>query len=121
MEMGRALPESPAQSDWANAFTAGVGGVARRGRSAEGDKTMLDVLAPAARALRENTPGLLREAALAMSDAAKAGFESSRDLCAKRGRAAYVGERSSGHDDPGARSALLCITLIADFLSEIDE
>ncbi len=118
MEMGKALPDEPGPGDWAAAFAAGVDGVARRGRSAEGDKTMLDVLAPASRALSEEASADLHEALAAMRAAAEDGFETSRGLRAKRGRAAYVGERSVGHDDPGARSALLCVGAVADFLGE---
>ncbi len=119
MEMGKALPEQPALSDWAVAFTAGVIGVAKRGRSAEGEKTMLDVLMPAAKALDEKAANARpAEAVKSMVEAAAGGFDASRSLRAKRGRAAYVGERAVGHDDPGARSALLCISTIAKFISE---
>lgn len=118
MEMGKSLPSDPSLADWATAFSAGVEGVARRGRAQEGDKTMLDVLAPAARALAERASAVPAAALSAMRDEAAAGLEASRGLQAKRGRAAYVGERSVGHDDPGARSALLCIGVITEFVLE---
>ena len=118
MDLGKALPGDPALSDWAAAFSAGVEGVAKRGRSQEGDKTMLDVLAPASRALAEHASANPGDAASAMREAAAQGLGASRGLSAKRGRAAYVGERSIGHDDPGARSALLCIRIVADFILE---
>lgn len=111
MEMGKALPADPTPAAWADAFAAGVAGAARRGRSEEGDKTMLDVLLPASRALPEG--GLA-----AMRAAAEQGFAAQRGLQARRGRAAYVGERSIGADDPGAASAMRCLAAIADFFEE---
>jgi dihydroxyacetone kinase-like protein len=112
MEMGKALPGDPTPAAWADAFAAGVAGAARRGRSEEGDKTMLDVLIPAARALSGG-------ASLAgMRAAAERGFAAQRGLQARRGRAAYVGERSIGADDPGAASAMRCLSAIMDFIEE---
>lgn len=121
LEIGKALPADPAARDWAAAFAAGVEATARRGRSAEGDKTMLDVLAPAARALDEHAAARRSEAFAAMQDAAQAGFDASRPLRARRGRAAFVGERAIGADDPGAASSLLCLSTIIEFLAEIPE
>jgi dihydroxyacetone kinase-like protein len=111
MEMGKALPADPSPAAWAEAFTAGVAGAARRGRSEQGDKTMLDVLLPASRALPEG--GLA-----AMRAAAEQGFAAQRSLQARRGRAAYVGERSIGADDPGAASSMRCLSAIVDYLEE---
>lgn len=116
MMMGRALPDDPALPDIARAFRAGVDEVARRGRSAEGDKTMLDVLVPAARALSENVGDGAPAALAAMLRAALGGLADQRSLRAARGRAAYVGERSIGHDDPGAASSAMCISVIADIV-----
>jgi len=118
LEMGKALPAEPAATDWAAAFTAGVAGVARRGRSAEGDKTMLDVLAPVARSLEQNASVPAGTALAAMRVAAEEGLAAQRALRAQRGRAAYVGERSVGQDDPGAASSLLCISTVAQCLTE---
>jgi dihydroxyacetone kinase-like protein len=119
LEIGKALPAQPSLGDWAAAFTDGVEAVARRGRAKEGDKTMLDVLAPAARALRTHAADKLETALQAMSAAAVAAFKVSRPLRARRGRAAFVGERSIGADDPGAASSLLCLCTIVETLSEI--
>lgn len=118
LEMGKALPQEPDGPDWAVAFSAGVAGVARRGRSAEGDKTMLDVLAPAARALEAHASEPMPVVLEAMRVAAQEGFAAQRGLRAQRGRAAYVGERSVGHDDPGAFSSLLCLSTLAEGLAE---
>lgn len=116
METGKALPENPTPADWAAALSAGVEGTARRGRSQEGDKTMLDVLAPAARAFSANVPQGPLQALAAMLDGAREGFAGQRGLRARRGRAAYVGDRSIGQDDPGAASALHCLSLVAAVL-----
>ncbi len=120
LEIGKALPADPRTSDWATAFVNGVEATARRGRSAEGDKTMIDVLAPAARALGGRVVSRT-EALHAMREAAQAAFEASRPLRAKRGRAAFVGERTIGADDPGAASSLLCLSTIVEYLTEIPE
>jgi dihydroxyacetone kinase-like protein len=118
MEMGKALPADPTGAHWAAAFSAGVAGVARRGRSDEGDKTMLDVLAPAAEVFGQFAKADLPLALEAMRTAAEEGFAAQRGLRASRGRAAYVGERSIGADDPGAASALRCLSATVDFLGE---
>ncbi|HEX7709592.1 MAG TPA: dihydroxyacetone kinase subunit DhaL [Sphingomonadaceae bacterium] len=119
LELGKALPLHPSLPEWADAFAVGVEALARRGRAEEGDKTMLDVLGPAAGALSANARAGADRALSALRDAAAAGFERSRPLKAKRGRAAFVGERAVGADDPGAASALLCISTIVEFLGEI--
>jgi phosphoenolpyruvate---glycerone phosphotransferase subunit DhaL len=114
---GRSWPSEPSVVSIAAALTDGAAAVGKRGRSTVGQKTVLDVLVPAAEALRSaadtRTPG---EAVAAMLAAADAGFESARALRASKGRAAYVGERSIGHDDPGAASARLCLHAIARVL-----
>lgn len=119
LELGKALPAAPTLRDWAGAFAAGSEALARRGRAVEGDKTMLDVLAPAARALGANAEAGFATALVAMREAAGSGFDASRSLRAKRGRAAFVGERAIGADDPGAASALLCISTIVEVLGEV--
>jgi dihydroxyacetone kinase-like protein len=119
LELGKTLPARPELRDWAAAFAAGTDALARRGRAAEGDKTMLDVLAPAARVLAANAGAEEPAALAAMQEAATSAFDASRPLRAKRGRAAFVGERAVGADDPGAASALLCISTIVEVLGEI--
>jgi dihydroxyacetone kinase-like protein len=121
LEIGKALPADPAPADWTAAFASGVDATARRGRSAEGDKTMIDVLAPSARALCEHAATPRAEVLAALRDAAQAGFDASRPLRARRGRAAFVGERAAGANDPGAASSLLCLSTIVEFLAEIPE
>lgn len=97
-------------------FDAAVASIAQLGRSAAGDKTMLDALIPAADALRAGArEGLDAAAALARAAAAaERGAEATRPLVARRGRASYLGERSAGHLDPGAASASLLVTALAE-------
>jgi dihydroxyacetone kinase-like protein len=93
-----------------SALQAAVDGVVARGKAEVGDKTMVDALAPAAKAQGTTVGELLRAAA----DAAEAGAESTVPLVARKGRASYLGERSAGHLDPGARSSALLLRSFAD-------
>ncbi|WP_020385507.1 dihydroxyacetone kinase subunit DhaL [Kribbella catacumbae] len=91
---------------------AGLAGVVARGRAEAGDKTLYDVLAPgvdaidAAAAAQYDLPDVFRAGLLA----AEAGRESTICMLARKGRASYLGERSVGHQDPGATSACLLFT-----------
>jgi dihydroxyacetone kinase-like protein len=93
----------------AGAAEAAASGIASRGRCEEGDKTLLDVMAPAARALRGAAEDgtAPAQAAERARDAAAAGLAATRELTPRRGRARRFGDRSLGHEDPGAASALL--------------
>ncbi|MEM7126385.1 MAG: dihydroxyacetone kinase subunit DhaL [Chloroflexota bacterium] len=93
-------------------FEAGVGGIVARGRAEIGDKTMLDAWIPAIEALKSSlADGSDLSAALqASSAAAQAGMEATVPLQAKKGRASYLGERSIGHQDPGATSTRLILS-----------
>ncbi len=94
----------------------GVDAVKRRGRSDVGAKTMLDVLVPALAALRAGAAD--RRALLAqVRAAAEEGLASTKDMKATKGRASYLGERSIGHLDPGARSSALLIAAVCDVLA----
>lgn len=99
-------------SQFAAALRAGLEGVVARGRAQSGDKTMYDALAPACDALDEaiaegvSLPDALDRAA----DAAEAGRDATIPMLARKGRASYLGERSVGHQDPGATSAALLVT-----------
>ncbi|MFI5959873.1 dihydroxyacetone kinase subunit DhaL [Cryptosporangium sp. NPDC051539] len=92
------------------AFRAGVDGIAARGKSAVGEKTMLDTLVPAAEALEAGKDWA------AVVAAAEAGRDSTVPMIARKGRASYLGERSVGHLDPGATSAALLVRAAADTL-----
>jgi len=97
-----------------DAFDAGIQGVIRRGKAEPGDKTMLDALGPALEALRsagdDDVAGALSRAA----DAAREGMESTVPMVARKGRASYLGERSAGHQDPGATSSHLLLKTVAE-------
>ncbi len=99
---------------------AGVNGVLQRGRAELEDKTMYDTWAPALATLRQqldNGHGL--QAALrAAVAAAESGMKATIPLQAKKGRASYLGERSKGHQDPGATSSYLMLQALLHVLEE---
>jgi dihydroxyacetone kinase-like protein len=109
--MGKAQAARPADAGEAAAMlAAGIAAVRARGKSDTGMKTMLDALVPAQAALaRDGTPAAARAGA-------DAGLESTRAMRATKGRAAFLGERSVGHLDPGARSAALLVHATCDVL-----
>ena len=95
----------------ATALRAGLDGVVHRGKASLGDKTMLDALAPAVdaldAALAQQAP--LADALSAALTAAEAGRDATIPMIAHKGRASYLGERSVGHQDPGATSVTLLL------------
>ena len=109
-------------ADWIAAFDAGVAGVMRRGKAAPGDKTMIDCLAPAVDALKAAAAegagwgNALRRA----EEAGRRGMEATIPLVARKGRASYLGERSAGHQDPGATSAHLLLAAAVEVLGLVD-
>ena len=119
VEAGSALL-GPTETDeplaFADALVLGVAGVARRGRSTVGQKTMLDTLVPAADRFRSEVAlgRSLESAAARAAEAAADGCASTRDMVAQRGRASYLGERAIGHLDPGAVSSRLLVEALAD-------
>lgn len=96
---------------FATAVHAGVDGVAARGKAAAGDKTMLDALLPAVAALEQAVADgrPLHTGLHAAVDAAEAGMLATIPMVARKGRASYLGERSAGHQDPGATSSWLLV------------
>ncbi|MFJ6442718.1 dihydroxyacetone kinase subunit DhaL [Streptomyces sp. NPDC091649] len=104
---GKALGDEPevTQEQLARAFAAGVAAVGQLGGAQAGDKTMLDALLPAAEALATSFDGA--------ADAARAGAGATVPLQARKGRASYLGERSIGHQDPGATSSALLVEALA--------
>ena len=118
---GRALGDSASfdGNQLAQALDAAIDGVVELGAAAPGDKTMVDALAPAAAALREaleaGTP--LDDAVKAAAAAAQQGAESTVPMQARKGRASYLGERSIGHQDPGATSAAIIIASLSKSVS----
>jgi dihydroxyacetone kinase-like protein len=100
---------------FAKALRAGLEGVAARGRTEIGDKTMVDALAPAVDALeaRLAAGAALGTALAAAAIAAAAGRDDTAGRVARKGRASYLGERSIGHQDPGSASATLLVEAAA--------
>jgi dihydroxyacetone kinase-like protein len=88
---------------------AGLKGLMNRGKAVVGEKTMVDALVPAFAALKPQDHDSLAAALDRAIAAAEKGAESTVPLVAKKGRASYLGERSAGHMDPGARSSVLML------------
>ncbi|ARO13107.1 dihydroxyacetone kinase subunit DhaL [Propionibacterium freudenreichii] len=121
LRMATALPTDTAltTATFAKALRAGLEGVTQRGKSAVGDKTMVDALAPAVERLEADAAAgdKLANALKHASTAAQQGRDATVDLVARRGRASYLGERSKGHLDPGAASLTMLIESAARTLS----
>ena len=118
MQMGGAVVGKEALSleDFAAAFEAGFNGVLRIGKAVPGDKTMVDALTPAREALQAAVAdgASVGDAVRRMADAAEAGMLATIPLVARKGRASYLGERSAGHQDPGATSSHLLLRSAAE-------
>lgn len=103
-------------ADWCVALEAALNGVVMRGKAELGDKTMVDALTPAVntlkKAVEDNTT--MTKALQQSAEAARQGMEATIPLVARKGRASYLGERSAGHQDPGATSSYLLIKAAAD-------
>jgi len=103
-------------AEFATALDAGIAGIQRLGKAEPGDKTMLDALLPAQAALHQavdegaSPGGALGTAAAAAED----GMRATIPLVARKGRASYLGDRSAGHQDPGATSSHLLLKAAAD-------
>lgn len=93
---------------------AAMSRIAERGKAEIGDKTVLDALSPSLDALHEAPDG---EALARMISAATAGIDATTGQAGRRGRAAWVGERGSGHPDPGATAYVLFLTCLKRALS----
>jgi phosphoenolpyruvate---glycerone phosphotransferase subunit DhaL len=102
--------------DWQAALEAGLTGVQMRGKAEPGDKTMVDALIPARDALSVAIAdgASFGEALRRSAEAAEEGMKATIPLVARKGRASYLGERSAGHQDPGATSTYLLIKTAAD-------
>jgi len=104
------------EADFVGMLEAALEGVKARGKAQPGEKTMVDALTPALAAAKEaeaqnlGLSQMLRRA----SDAAEAGMKATIPLLATKGRASYLGERSIGHQDPGATSSWLMLKTLAD-------
>ncbi len=103
-------------ADWAAALESAINGVMVRGKAVLGDKTMVDALLPAVNALKQAAAdGVdMGDALRRSAAAAEQGMQDTIPLVAKKGRASYLGERSAGHQDPGATSSYLILKTAAD-------
>jgi len=102
--------------DWYNALDAALSGVIMRGKAELGDKTMVDALSPAVNALKlaVSNQEPIGKALMLSAEAAKKGMEGTIPIVARKGRASYLGERSAGHQDPGATSSYMILKAAAD-------
>lgn len=110
-------------ANWVLAFEAGTMGVSQLGRSNEGDKTMLDALFPACNAMQEalEEEKSFADILQAGAEAAKAGVEYTKTIPASRGRAAYIGQRSIGYQDPGATTIMLMLQAMHEVAVEMEK
>jgi dihydroxyacetone kinase-like protein len=106
--------------DLATMLQAAVDGVIQRGRAQAGDKTMVDAWLPAMKAFHEALDKDGEDTLTALGEAVAAAEQGMKDtipLQAKKGRASYLGERSIGHQDPGATSSYLMLKALNDTLT----
>jgi dihydroxyacetone kinase-like protein len=106
-----------------NALEAGLKGVVERGKANRNDKTMVDALTPAVDKAREAVAGgaSVETAVAAAADAAEDGMKATIPLKALKGRASYLGDRSIGHQDPGATSSYLMLRALSDTLAAVPQ
>jgi phosphoenolpyruvate---glycerone phosphotransferase subunit DhaL len=112
LALAKELPPQPSRTEAVKAFAAAVSAVKARGKSDVGQKTMLDVLVPACEALAAGGD------ASAVREAAARAAAATVPMRATRGRASFLGDRSVGHMDPGARSSSLMISTLCDELGD---
>ncbi|SFN71198.1 dihydroxyacetone kinase, C-terminal domain [Mesorhizobium sp. NFR06] len=113
MALGKELPPAPDRDGLATALDKAIEAVAARGKSQPGQKTMLDVLQPVYEALAQG------KTAAEIANAADKAAEATVPMKALRGRASFLGERSIGHMDAGARSTALLVRAVAEAIEGI--
>jgi dihydroxyacetone kinase-like protein len=118
LQMGTAMAGQAEvdQAGFVAAFRAGLVGVKARGKAQLGDKTMIDALTPAIDALEQAAD--LTAGLTAAVDAAEQGMNATTPLVARKGRASYLGDRSAGHQDPGATSTYYLFKSAAETLAD---
>jgi dihydroxyacetone kinase-like protein len=111
--------DSLTETELVSMFEAALKGVVARGKAEPGDKTMIDAFTPAVNALKAAVDGGASTAdALAQATAAaEQGMQATTPLVARKGRASYLGERSAGHQDPGATSTYLLFKSASETMS----
>ena len=112
LSLGKSLDDEVSREQVAEAFAAAIDAVKARGKSEAGQKTMLDVFFPVLAVLREGGEGLPAR----LRTTAHRAAENTVPMKAIRGRASFLGERSIGHMDPGARSSELIVDAVADVM-----
>ena len=115
MKLGMLLKGKPeiGMADFLEAFQAAIEGIQARGKSVKGEKTMLDAMIPAKEAM-ESVWNETQDASKAFESGIKAaweGVEYTKIIAATKGRASYLGERSIGHQDPGATSFTMMLEI----------
>ncbi|RUU60557.1 dihydroxyacetone kinase subunit DhaL [Mesorhizobium sp. M2C.T.Ca.TU.002.02.1.1] len=113
MALGKDLPPAPDRAALTTALGKAIEAVAARGKSQPGQKTMLDVLQPVYDALAQGETGA------EIADAADRAADATVPMKALRGRASFLGERSIGHMDAGARSTALLVRAVAEAIEGI--
>jgi phosphoenolpyruvate---glycerone phosphotransferase subunit DhaL len=98
------------------AWRSGLAGVKARGKADLGDKTMIDALTPAIEAMEQAAD--LSTGLRAATEAAEQGMNATTPLVARKGRASYLGDRSAGHQDPGATSTYYLFKSAAETLAD---
>jgi phosphoenolpyruvate---glycerone phosphotransferase subunit DhaL len=112
LSLGKSLADEVNREQVAEAFAAAIDAVKARGKSEAGQKTMLDVFFPVLAVLREGGEGVPAR----LRATARLAAENTIPMKAIRGRASFLGERSIGHMDPGARSSELIVDAVADVM-----
>jgi dihydroxyacetone kinase-like protein len=109
--------------DFLNIMEAALDGIKLRGKAVAGEKTMVDAVIPAINALKDGINSNLTpiEILFNAKEAAKTGVEFTKTIIATKGRASYLGERSIGHQDPGATSTYLMLQVIYDEVKNLSE
>jgi dihydroxyacetone kinase-like protein len=117
--MATAAKEELNGEDLLEMLQAGVDGIVQRGRAQLEDKTMFDAWSPALQALKTalDAGSGLRDAVQAAVDGAEQGVANTIPLQARKGRASYLGERSIGHQDPGATSSYMMLKTLLDTIT----
>lgn len=106
--------------DFSEMLKVSIDGIKLRGKGDKGDKTMLDVLIPVSESIEESINKNLTplEALKEAREIAFKEMEQTKSIIAKKGRASYLGERSIGHQDPGATSSYIMINTIYEYLQK---
>jgi|Deesub1362A_J573_1020465.scaffolds.fasta_scaffold03062_5 dihydroxyacetone kinase-like protein len=104
--------------DFISLLEAALEGIKLRGKAQRGEKTIIDSLEPAIEAIKKHKEEGEAAALKRVVEAAKEGVEYTKKIVARKGRASYLGERSLGHQDPGATSCYLMLKTVVDWITE---